>query len=1254
MVVGNYNMADGITQAERFPVQLSDSFFLIDAKTTGELLKFATAIATQINYYNFHHKPDGTWESFFDSDVDVLAALVLQFDLSEWMSRYDSLKEQILQVSENNEAILLLNNLFKLLYDCSSLMSLLKDKLALAENSNAGFVSSDEASISFTAAHKRLLLYNRQAVDTFPHILKLKGSQELTEDTNPLIFNGDDIVEQIQTSVFYFDELFADIRQEFGKLYKAIEFYTSQVPVQGDLYQPHMALFVAFLELYKHLQSNINKLVKKHLDFYFTSVLGISQLKPQLQYVLLVLDPAINTSNFLLPRKELVFGELPGKQTVWYETEEELSVLKTSVAAIRTMYVSQHIHTPGNRALMQLSEHTIYCGDYPVISSAAFAGNPSAAPLIPVLGEDQILKPADEHTMQEAPIGFMIASSLLYVRDGARQITLRFTLTHESHKYLESYVASFADDNKQATQIALYEILNNTFTVEATGDAGWISIRKVGIASSSSGSIDITLLLNPEDPPLAVYNPLVHGDNYATAKPLLRFLLSNRSLHNGYNLFSNLVIQNVFIEARVQESTLIQIKNNLGDLSMNAPFQPFGPVPVPGSYLDIKNSNIFNKYTVDFAVNIEWFDLPKMEGGFEAYYAAYENNIRNNSFKIGASSFREGWFQPAAPSQQQFDLFRVDESRSASWNYLSSTTVIEDVNLKKASFANEPLLNNDARNNNTKAEGTLRFELLEPEDPFGHKAYQVVFPEIVLHNSKRFVKKKPLPNLPYVPIIKSMSVTYVQQQKEVLRQSEAMSDELDIELTHIHPFGYEDIYPSSKLQQYTFLPQIDYPCNLLVALKDVVEDSVITLLFDLEETNFKHSTWQPDIVEWSYLDANDWVLFNPSDILSDSTENFIKTGILKIRLPESVNNDHTILTAGLFWLRASCNSLSVVSNKLRGIFPNVVKAVFSTSENNLSKNALYAPSGAIKDFKRKVPQVQKIWDFYGSHGGRATESESQYYIRVSERLRHKQRALSVLDISQHVLQAFPTLQMVKCLDADKLQSETVYPVDIKVVVVPRKKRTMERGDIPQVSLSELLDIKSLLQQSLISFATVDVGNPVYETLKINCTVVFNREVLNASDGYLLQLLNEDIKQMIAPWLYNEDNDVKIGSPVYVADIINSIKKLPYIKFVTEFSILHFYEIYDEKKREFIVRMKDTAFEAVEQISPSRPDAVFISADYHLINVEKNFVYETAAIAGISNLVLGKELLIMEPPAEKQAVQDAASTQEETFDFTVKI
>ncbi|WJK48552.1 hypothetical protein [Danxiaibacter flavus] len=1251
-------MADGISQAERFPVQLSDSFFLIDGKTTGELLKFATALATQINYYNFNHKPDGTWESFFDSDIDVLAALVLQFDLAEWMNRYDSLKEQIMQVSENNEATMLLNNLFKLLYDCSSLMSLLKDKLALAENSHTGLTESAEFSISFTGAHKRLLMYNRQAADIFSHIIKLKGSQEQTEDNDQLIFKGDDIIEQVQSSVLYFDELFAEIRQEFGKLYKAIEFYSSQVRSIGDLYQPHMALFVAFLELYKHLQSNINQLVKKHLDFYFNSLLGINYLKPELQYVLLVLDAAVNTDNFSLPRKELVFGELPGKQTVWYETEEELSVLKTSVVAIRNIFVNEHIHKPTNRTLMSLSEHTIYCGDYPVVTSAAFAANPLAAPSIPVLGEDQILKPAEERTMQEAPVGFMIASSLLYVRDGSRQISIRFTLTSESHKYLQSYVASFADDTEQASQTALYEILNNTFIIDATGDTGWVMFKKISIvaanADEASGSIDVTLELNAEDPPLNVYNPLVHGDNYSTTKPLLRFLLSNRSLHNGYHLFSSLVIRDVSIAVEVHDSSAIQLKNNLGDLNINAPFQPFGPVPVPGSYLDIRNTNILNKYTVDFSVNIEWFDLPKTEGGFEAYYAAYENNIRNNSFKVGASSFREGWFQPAAISQQQFDLFCVDESKSRSWNYLSSTTVIKDVNLKKVCFNNEPLLNNEIKNNNIRSEGVLRLELLEPEDPFGHKAYQVVFPEIVLHNSRRFVRKKPLPNLPYVPVIKSITVSYSQQQREVLRQSDAVNDDLDIELTHIHPFGYEDIYPSAKLHQYTFLPQIDYPCNLLVGLRDVIDDSVITLLFDLEETNFKHSTWQPDIIEWSYLDGNEWVLFNPSDILSDSTENFIKTGILKIRLPDNVIYDHTILPAGLFWLRASCNSLSVVNNKLRGIFPNVVKAVFSTTENNLAQNALYAPKGTIKDFKRKIPQVQKIWDFYGSHGGRATESTPQYYIRVSERLRHKQRALSVLDIAQHVLQAFPDLQMVKCLDADKLQTETVYPVDIKVVVVPRKKKTAERGVMPQVSLSELLEIKKMLQESLVSFATVDVGNPVYETLKINCSVVFNKEVLNASDGYLLQLLNEDIKQMIAPWLYDETNDVKIGSPIYVADIINSIKKLSYIKFVTEFSILQFYEMYDEKVREFVVKLKDTAYEPVEQISPSRPDAVFISADNHLINVEKNFVYEVAAVAGISNLVLGKELLIMEPPEQKQEVKSVVASQDETFDFTVKI
>jgi hypothetical protein len=53
---------------------------------------------------------------------------------------------------------------------------------------------------------------------------------------------------------------------------------------------------------------------------------------------------------------------------------------------------------------------------------------------------------------------------------------------------------------------------------------------------------------------------------------------------------------------------------------------------------------------------------------------------------------------------------------------------------------------------------------------------------------------------------------------------------------------------------------------------------------------------------------------------------------------------------------------------------------------------------------------------FPSFGGRETEDSSQFYKRVSERLRHKERAITIFDYERLVLESFPSIYKVKCVN----------------------------------------------------------------------------------------------------------------------------------------------------------------------------------------------------------------------------------------------
>jgi YD repeat-containing protein len=53
---------------------------------------------------------------------------------------------------------------------------------------------------------------------------------------------------------------------------------------------------------------------------------------------------------------------------------------------------------------------------------------------------------------------------------------------------------------------------------------------------------------------------------------------------------------------------------------------------------------------------------------------------------------------------------------------------------------------------------------------------------------------------------------------------------------------------------------------------------------------------------------------------------------------------------------------------------------------------------------------------YDSFGGRVAEDDSTFYTRVSERLRHKDRAITLFDYERLVLEEFPEIYKVRCLN----------------------------------------------------------------------------------------------------------------------------------------------------------------------------------------------------------------------------------------------
>ncbi len=1247
---------DGISQSDRFPASLDPGFFKIEERDASDFLQYLLTLSKRFNFYDLDNRRDGDWEDFFLSDINVVVRIISKFDINIFIRRYDQLKSRLQRETSDIALAHDLRELFQFIYEFILFQVKLHSKFSIIPKNELGINEFRRIIQEYDRYDEELRAMNSWLVFAKKHFgeefqmnfdaretvyVAEQGVNENEIDFFDLVQSKKD---KIITGFRNFDALFSRLRTKYYRLQEAAEIFMHKRDAEGAVYSPHMGLLVTFFELYKGLQNEINQLNKKHLDHYFHQVLGLEYRKAMADRVYLQVDINPALQKVVVDRGETLLIDKPGitENNVFF-TEEDTVLTKAKIKQLLSVYVSESVKLASkNDENNDVIEQQLFTAVNPVNQPAELINRSPRLKSWPLMGEDQEDISVDLMTMQPSDIGLLLASPLLYAKDGKRVFHIKLYLSESSFQTFRQYALDYAVVSDSHPRIIMHGMLKEAFYVDITGEEGWMRVYKYNIDcdvdADTDRCIDIHFELTGSDPATAVYNPLVHGSEYGTALPIVRFKLNNSSFYNPYTFFKAITLERITIRLAVTESKQVKLRNNIGEISIVNPFQLFGPQPAVGSYLDIKNTNIFNRYTRDFCVKLHWFDLPREKGGFETYYDGYPNHIKNDSFKISLSGLNEGKYYPEVADQQVYDMF-TNKEEAGEKSFLSNTTVINNVDFLRVRFDNHlSLATEDSPEANFK-EGAIRFELIAPQDAFGSKIFTALFPEVVMHNGRRFVTKRTIPNPPYIPVLKDVTVDYILEYSESLSgipHEDVMDNGLYV--WHNYPFGYKQVYPGKNTAAFKLIPDFEHQSNLLVGLEEVIPGEILSLLFQFEENNFNSFNYIPEDIQWSILQDNEWIPVPKSDVLLDETGNFIKTGMVLLRLPELPGNRNTILDPSLYWIKASCDNRGNIHSRTLAIFTQVLAATRQlTDENNLSAEDLFLPAGTLSQFRKKNTQLINVIQPFASFNGREKETEQQFYVRVSEHLRHKNRAITATDIAQLVLETFPEVLKVKCFDTE-VGGQTILPgIDLLVVVILNQgNRSRAIQEYPKVDLSKLFTIKQFLSGVVSPFTTVEVVNPVYEKIKVVCSVVFSTDdAVSAarqtrtkeSNGILLQKLNTDIKQWISPWLYNTGVNINTEGKVYLSEILNFIKKCPYVNYVTGFSVLHFYQVYDVKTGEFFDRVIDSAVEKREYLKASLPNALLVSSSEHSITVLDKPHYVEQARTGIGGMVIGSELVV---------------------------
>lgn len=982
---------------------------------------------------------------------------------------------------------------------------------------------------------------------------------------------------------------------------------------------PHLALFLAFVNILGIAQEELNGITARHLDFFYQQVLGISPKAavPAQAHILFTL--AKNQSDHRVPAGTLLSaGKDSNKTPIYFATDKEIIVNKVGVAALKSAYIDNQ---DGHQQLFAS----------PVANSADGLGKelPEEEAYWAPFGESQQGLSSDEQSMPGGKWGFALSSPILLLQEGTRNINLLLTVDRK-----DGLPSSLKKDPPAEEPIEAPISLTETeavkkivpegpgdFLVSFSGEKGWIGPFEASALVTSSSTLELDISVDESYPPIVGFSAEAFEEQFDTTHPLVQVTVNPAAKDLKLHVLRELQIQQVGIEVAVTGVRNLILQNDQSLLDPAKPFMPFGTVPGIGSSFYLGSQEVFSKQLTSFKANVEWFKIPENLGN---HYSAYTDGISNGSFKANFSILQNRtWapltMTPVSPATQTegvegalFDDTNAAKPISYRLQPKEGVTVNRVVN-------GEPFTQYEPASQY----GFVRMELAGYQDEdqemlaFGHSYFPRLYTEkIILKTVGDENGPQPntsLPKDPYTPAIKSISLDYTAQVSFPVRftsanrgSQEAFDNRVE-RFFHVAPFGECEQHPftfqNNETSGIPLLPWFGSKGTFFLGLDnyDPTNSQQVSLLFQIAEGTADPAVVGYVAVNWFALVNNQWIPLRKDQVVSDSTRVLIRSGIITFELPKELNQDNTLLPAGQYWLKAELSQLNtgeenppeiVDLTKGVGRFINlhsqVVTATFSDQGNAQELFAAPLPAGSITKMLIKDAAIKGIAQPYATFGGKQEEASNQYYTRVSERLRHKNRSINIWDYEHMVLEEFPDIYKVKCLNHSS-STHSLSPGHVTLVVIPNLlNREEEQKFRPQASINTLRDITDYLKGLISPFVRLEVINPVFEEIRLRFKVTFRE---GFDQGFYLKQIQQDIKRYLTPWAYAQGSDIAFEGQIYASTLLDFVEELEYVDFLSCFYMDHIYE--QEGK---------LAYQTTDVATVRTAASILVTAEEHLIEL----------------------------------------------------
>jgi hypothetical protein len=778
--------------------------------------------------------------------------------------------------------------------------------------------------------------------------------------------------------------------------------------------------------------------------------------------------------------------------------------------------------------------------------------------------------------------GLLVESPLLAMAEGDRTVTV--TLQFAPHKF--AVLAAMFDLTAPASKDWYAP-----FTFHLSGEKAWLDVdwrgsgpaiaeRTPPVLSPTTRQITFTLHIPAELPAVASPGAKFPEGALIGKAPLLNI----RCATPRANAPQPEVSQSLFLQAlqlhslslavQVRGLRSFQAQNLDGALNVAAPFLPFGNAPGPNAEFIVAHPEICLKTLDQLDFTLDWMDLPSDLGAhYDPYFVQMGDSPAittiahsNSDFTVAASwvtgrraapigipkAFLNAHFALSAmqieqleesPSEEERGKWKTpqDWPRFLRWQYQTDWTPS-----KEYENAQRRLTTALIQSSNDFAAASAAYAI----SPSGTSSIvNAAGATVTVNNLARFTDASKALNAvskialqpPYIPKLKSMQLGYSAHVEIPLHTWDAQPLRQE-HLYHQMPFGYQSL-PIGIGSPQPLLPVFEDEGAVMIGLEALRPGDHLSFLLKVQP-----GTGNPDVlppaIQWLYATHAGWRALPAYCIRKDETNGLTQTGLLQFAIPADATIAMTEMPGDLFWLMARVETHCEHLPDWEDLHLHAQRAK-QVLAGRPAGQRWALPAGNVTQLAIYNAAVASVAQPYPSQNGRSVEAAAQFYDRVAERLRHKNRALMAWDYEHICLAHFPGLYAVKTWQATAALGH--QPGELRLVVVP-DLRGLEFADPfqPKFGFGELNEIAAALRALAPPSAIVTARNPTYRPVVVGTTINFKDHISSATGR---QLIQARLKAFLAPWAFGNAKSMAFGGRLYVSQVIDVLQAEPYVHFV---------------------------------------------------------------------------------------------------------